>query len=98
MGMWKDNVDRYALHKMLELPDKLPADYENRFEQVALYSSRLMRPEDYMGLGTVIIHKSVPRSDGSKSSTHRVFILCPCGREIPAGRTSQHKCKKMEAP
>jgi hypothetical protein len=28
-----------------------------------------------------------------KSSKHRIFILCPCGRYIPAGRINQHICK-----
>ena len=26
------------------------------------------------------------------SSTHRVYLECPCGRLIPAGRVHQHRC------
>lgn len=32
----------------------------------------------------------------TKSSKHRVFCICPvCHKDVPAGRTMQHKCKPI---
>jgi hypothetical protein len=28
-----------------------------------------------------------------KRSTHRVYVICDCGREVPAGRLHQHICR-----
>lgn len=38
-------------------------------------------------------HVSLRRTDGRKSSTHRVIAACPdCGVAVSAGRLRQHKC------
>ncbi len=31
-----------------------------------------------------------PVNMSRKSSVHRIFVICDCGREIPAGRVNQH--------
>ena len=44
----------------------------------------------------LICLKGNPSTDGwrGKSSSHRCFAICPdCGKQVPAGRTHQHKCK-----
>jgi hypothetical protein len=32
----------------------------------------------------------------TKSSKHRVFAICECGRHIPVGRLRQHKCAEAK--
>ena len=46
-----------------------------------------LAPRDVQG---VQIYVTAARNDGRRK--HRVFAICPCGRHVPAGRMSQHKC------
>ncbi len=50
-------------------------------------------PKDFEGVfdynGVVLkVYPSKPQ--GHKSSKHRIFAVCVCGREIPFGRINQH--------
>lgn len=46
-----------------------------------------LAPRDVQGTQ---IYVTAARNDGRRK--HRVFAICPCGRHVPAGRMSQHKC------
>lgn len=38
-----------------------------------------------------VLHEHVGHKSGRKSSKHRLYASCPvCGKDIPAGRMSQH--------
>ena len=59
--------------------------------------------ENYLGCFDIVV-KPTPEWSGTKpngglrcarkSSQHRIFVVCDCGREVPAGRMHQHVCKK----
>jgi|WetSurMetagenome_2_1015567.scaffolds.fasta_scaffold611830_1 hypothetical protein len=52
-----------------------------------------MPPRVIQGI-TVWVNPRIIRSDGRKSSTHRVMAACPnCGRTMSAGRLHQHTCR-----
>jgi hypothetical protein len=46
---------------------------------------------------SLTVHPHIERKDKYgriKSSKHRIFVLCSCGREIPIGRVTQHTHKE----
>lgn len=45
------------------------------------------------GIWVWVLPRNPPEPGARKSSRHRVRCLCPsCGREVSAGRLSQHTC------
>lgn len=105
-----DNIHRSTLHKTLGLPDKIDAELEARCLNVACYryppewweqdnspTRDLLRMPPLIGHFTIIIKKGFKDSK-HKSSQHRVFVACKCGREVPAGRMGQHRCKHWPTP
>lgn len=101
-------VDRAALRRAINLPDKLPDDSRGYFPQVMLICRwgnpiNRTRPHELGRFDVIVraadkcsaerqaagqLHPSRP-----KTSRHRVFVVCDCGREVPAGRLHQHVCK-----
>jgi hypothetical protein len=55
---------------------KMPKDFEGTF--------------DYEGVVLKVYPSKIHPVVGYKSSKHRVFAVCVCGREIPFGRIHQH--------
>lgn len=47
-----------------------------------------------MGKFTIKVTKghNKAKNGSHKSSTHRVFVVCKCGKDVPAGRLGQHRC------
>lgn len=45
--------------------------------------------------GVQVYVKPIVRVKGTKSSRHRVYVICECGRHVPAGRLHQHKCEVL---
>lgn len=68
--------------------NKMPADFHGRFPATPVYDGRL-DAVPWAEL-TVLIRPTLDRGDGRKSSAHRVFVECPCGKLVPAGRIAQH--------
>lgn len=94
-------IHRGQLHLTLGLPDKLPADFTGTFHEVpvhAWWKHHLYQGVDYgrpsWGSFTIVVRTLVrhlrPNGKVKKSSTHRVFAACKCGRLIPVGRMHQH--------
>ncbi len=83
-------VDRKLLREALKLPDKIDPTVEGTYPNVMLCSRWR---KGWLGIFTVIVKKSAT-DRVKKTSKHRVFVLCNCDREIPAGRLHQHICAK----
>lgn len=90
--------------------NKLPTAFQGTFTVPVFKSSW---PEDAPPWGRLdIVVKPgkktvrIPQATGgyqlraAKSSAHRTFVQCPCGREIPTGRYHQHvpSCSKKGTP
>jgi hypothetical protein len=58
------------------------------------YNDAMKLPPAFEGeikfMGFKIVVKKTFAVSRRKVSNHRVFVCCPCGREIPLGRISQH--------
>ena len=88
-------IHRKSFREVLGIGEKLApsfsATYRNRFLpscNLKLMGHEWVRP--YLkGMWTVIV-KPAPTNGRRKSSAHRVYVICKCGREIPAGRLDQH--------
>lgn len=97
------NIHRLTLRKTLHLPEKISAAFEGRFTDVPCYRHAPQPGDDdplypaLIGRFTVVVHKS-GGGNGRKSSQHRVFVACACGREVPAGRMAQHRCAHWPTP
>lgn len=104
-------VSMKALHATLGLPEKLPSDYRGYHEQIPLHSwlpniwaTVEQCNEAFLGRFDVIIRatdkcmeeRRAATGRIHKSSKHRIFIVCDCGREVPAGRLHQHVCKESK--
>jgi len=85
------NINRDALFEVLELPKKLPADFEETQFGVPCF---IGHDRKFLGFYTVQI-----RNPGTelghgfekfKVNFHRVFVVCNCDRSIPFGRIAQH--------
>jgi hypothetical protein len=77
-----NRVDLPALRKMLTGKDKLPLVHSDYYRNVMVPGlderwNVVIRPSHYLS--------------GCTNRTHRVFIVCGCNREIPAGRWTQHR-------
>jgi hypothetical protein len=106
MAIRISSIHRATLHKTLHLPDKLDAGFEGVFKNVKCYSEPpewyekdnssdrdLLRDPPLLGEFTIKINKSKETNGRGKSSFHRVFVVCKCGKDVPAGRIGQHRCK-----
>lgn len=101
------NIHRETLRKELHQPDKMPADFGGVFVNVPCYRfppewikadfNPDTDPPALIGNFTIVVKPSPPRN-GHKSSQHRVFVKCECGREVPTGRLDQHKCQHWPPP
>ena len=90
------SIHRETLHKTLNLPSKLDADFEKEYADVPCYSyppewRKPHMPDPFIGKFTVVVKKG--QKGERKSSVHRVFVKCQCGRLVPAGRIGQHRCE-----
>jgi hypothetical protein len=68
--------------------NKLPKEFDF-LGDVPVYSDY----KEPLGLYRIKVYPHIPQRDEYeflKSSKHRIFVLCSCGREIPAGRVTQH--------
>lgn len=83
---------RYADHGDIRLYlgfkqyEKLPLDF----------SGEVVVPVVGGGSTLLTCTKGNPSTTGwrGKRSTHRCYVSCPtCSAQVPAGRTTQHKCK-----
>lgn len=66
------------------LPDKIPADFSGTAYNIPLFDHSDCKEPWCVG-ATIAIYTS----DG-EPGFHRVFVYCPCGNKIPAGRYHQH--------
>lgn len=83
-----DYADHTDIHQYLGFKpyEKMPADYSNH-TRVPLTDNRTV---------SLHVNKGTVSEIGwrGKSSKHRCFVCCPdCDVSVPAGRTTQHKCK-----
>jgi hypothetical protein len=99
MSEWKFKVHCPTLRKNLCGKYKLPGKLREIFYNTTLPSDELQRlpngeciRSSIKGDWTVIVKSTAEvRKNKHKSSAHRIFIHCQCGRIIPAGRLHQHK-------
>lgn len=95
---WTRQIDRRRLYEALGHPgraDKLPADFAGEFTiPVSAKGYYCDGDPEYWGEVTVVVKPSVPgrRPNGLpyKSSAHRTFVKCGCGKLVPTGRYHQH--------
>lgn len=62
-------------------------------------SKRPARVPHAVHRGAPMLMRSAPEKlpdDFRKTSEHRVFIVCDCGQQVPAGRLHQHVCKETK--
>jgi hypothetical protein len=91
---WGYRVDRNLLYRDLGFKgDHIPDDPGPARREVVLkrrdYNRETGRWEEItIGRYTVVI---LPPGKRFNSSSHRLYAVCDCGKEIPTGRLHQHK-------
>jgi hypothetical protein len=92
----KDQVDVPRLRKALTKgSDKLPLDFSRPTEKGPIFDRRTGLRIAYV---MIVVLPSVPKANGRKSSTHRIWVLVPNpssgGTWVPVGRLMQSNAWK----
>jgi len=82
------NIHREKLRETLGLPDKMPPEFEARYENVPCFDQQGL----FIDWFNVVVAKSKSNTAMKKSAAHRIFVECSCGVLVPTGRLSQHRC------
>jgi len=85
-------IDMTKLRKDLCGSDKMPLDFsmEPTSVEVQCVSRSYGTSECEPVSLTLKVLKTQERTDGKKTSKHRIYVMCSCRKWIPLGRLKQH--------